>query len=209
MIEEGIHPADGKPWVQPSDRASWRAWLIANHATSSGVHLVTWRRAAGQPTVDYGAAVEEALCVGWVDSKAGKLDAERMTLWFTARRPRSGWSRPNKERVERLIAAGQMLPAGLAVIEEAKQRGTWTLLDDVEDLVVPPDLAAAFAANPPAGAMGGVQPQREARHPGVDRPGQEAGDASEADRRDRDGPPATSGPTSGCRPTSGRRAEPG
>ena len=152
MIEEGVNPADSKPWVQPSDRASWRAWLIANHATSSGVHLVTWRRAAGQPTVDYGAAVEEALCVGWVDSKAGKLDADRMTLWFTARRPRSGWSRPNKERVERLVAAGQMLPAGLAVIEEAKQRGTWTLLDDVEDLVVPPDLAAAFVANPPAGA---------------------------------------------------------
>ena len=98
VIEEGTNPADGKPWVQPSDRASWRAWLIANHATSSGVHLVTWRRAAGQPTVDYADAVEEALCVGWVNSKAGKLDADRMTLWFTARRPRSGWSRPNGAR---------------------------------------------------------------------------------------------------------------
>ena len=150
MIEEGINPADAKPWVQPSDRAAWRAWLIAHHATSTGVHLVTWRRVAGRPTLDYGAAVEEALCVGWIDSKAGKLDADRATLWFTPRRPRSGWSRPNKERVERLIAAGLMLPAGLAAIEEAKRLGTWTLLDDVEDLVVPADLDAALAANPPA-----------------------------------------------------------
>jgi uncharacterized protein YdeI (YjbR/CyaY-like superfamily) len=150
VIEEGIHPVDGKPWVQPSDRASWRAWLQANHATSSGVHLVTWRRATGQPTVAYGDAVEEALCVGWVDSKSGKLDADRATLWMSPRRPKSGWSRPNKERVERLIAAGLMLPSGLAAIEEAKRRGTWTLLDDVEDLIVPDDLAAALAAAPPA-----------------------------------------------------------
>lgn len=144
--------ADGKPWVHPLTRAAWRAWLIANHETSNGVHLVTWRKATGRPAVAYGEAVEEALCVGWVDSVAGKLDAERSTLWFTKRRPKSGWSRPNKERVERLIANGLMLPGGLAAIEEAKRRGTWSLLDDVEDLVVPADLAEAFAASPPARA---------------------------------------------------------
>lgn len=151
MTEEGIHP-DGRPWVLPSHRAAWRAWLVANHEISGGVHLVTWRRSTGRPSVAYGDAVEEALCVGWVDSKAGTLDDERSTLWFTARRPRSGWSRPNKERVERLLATRQMLPAGLAAIEEAKRRGTWTLLDAVENLVVPDDLAAAFAQNPPAQA---------------------------------------------------------
>ena len=148
---EGTRP-DGKPWVHPLTRAAWRAWLIANHATSGGVHLVTWRKATGRPAVGYGEAVEEALCVGWVDSIAGKLDPERSTLWFTKRRPKSGWSRPNKERVERLIASGLMMPAGLAAIEEAKRRGTWSLLDAVEDLVVPDDLAAALAANPPARA---------------------------------------------------------
>jgi len=152
VIEEGTNPADDKPWVLPPDRPAWRTWLGANHATSSGVHLVSWRRATGKPSVAYADAVEEALCVGWIDSKAGKLDEDRSTLWFTPRRPHSGWSRPNKERVERLIATGQMLPAGLAVIEEAKHRGTWTLLDDVEDLVVPADLAAAFDAHPPAAA---------------------------------------------------------
>lgn len=144
--------ADGKPWVHPLTRAAWRAWLVANHETSSGVHLVTWRKATGRPSVAYGDAVEQALCVGWVDSIAGKLDDERSTLWFTKRRPKSGWSRPNKERVERLIAADLMLPAGLAAIEEAKRRGTWSLLDEVEDLVVPDDLAAAFVAVPPARA---------------------------------------------------------
>lgn len=148
---EGTRP-DGKPWVHPLTRAEWRAWLIANHQTSSGVHLVTWRKATGRPAVAYGDAVEEALCVGWVDSVAGKLDAERSTLWFTKRRPKSGWSRPNKERVERLIADGLMLPAGLAAIEEAMRRGTWSMLDDVEDLVVPDDLAAALAAVPQAHA---------------------------------------------------------
>lgn len=152
MIDEGIHPVDGKPWVQPEDRAAWRAWLIEHHSTSRGVHLVTWRRATGRPTLSYEAAVEEALCVGWIDAKAGRLDEERATLWFTARRPTSGWSRPNKERVARLIADGRMLPAGLAVIEDAKRRGTWTLLDAVQDLIVPDDLAAALAASPPARA---------------------------------------------------------
>lgn len=148
---EGLRP-DGKPWVHPLSRAAWRAWLVANHESSSGVLLVAWRRPTGRPSMSYGDAVEEALCVGWVDSTAGRLDDERSTLWFTKRRPRSGWSRPNKERVERLIAAGLMLPAGLAAIEEAKRRGTWSLLDDVEDLVVPDDLAAALAAVPPGRA---------------------------------------------------------
>lgn len=144
--------ADGKPWVHPLIRAAWRTWLLANHETSNGVHLVTWRKATGRPSVAYGEAVEEALCVGWVDSIAGKLDQDRSTLWFTKRRPKSGWSRPNKERVERLLADGLMLPAGLAAIEEAKRRGTWSLLDEVEDLVVPDDLVAAFAARLPARA---------------------------------------------------------
>ena len=150
-ITEGAR-ADGRPWVHPLTREAWRAWLIANHVTSSGVHLVTWRKSTGRPAVSYGDAVEEALCVGWVDAIAGKLDNERSTLWFTKRRPKSGWSRPNKERVERLIAAGLMLPAGLVAIEEAKRRGTWSLLDDVEDLVVPDDLAAALAVRGPARA---------------------------------------------------------
>jgi uncharacterized protein YdeI (YjbR/CyaY-like superfamily) len=138
--------------VGPFGRAGWREWLIANHASSGGVHLVSWREGSGRTSVPYADAVEEALCVGWVDSVAGKLDEQRGLQWFSPRRSRSGWARSNKERVERLIAAGQMLPAGLAAIEEAKRNGTWTMLDDVENLVVPHDLAAALDATPGAHA---------------------------------------------------------
>ena len=149
MTKERVAP-DGRPMVGPFDRAGWRAWLVANHATSSGVHLVSWRKGAGHTSVPYEDAVEEALCVGWIDAVAGRLDEQRSLQWFAPRRSRSGWARSNKERVERLIAAGQMLPAGLAAIEEAKRNGTWTLLDDVENLVVPADLAAALDADPVA-----------------------------------------------------------
>jgi uncharacterized protein YdeI (YjbR/CyaY-like superfamily) len=136
--------------VGPFDRAGWRTWLVANHASSSGVHLVSWRTGSGRTSVPYEDAVEEALCVGWIDSVGGKLDEDRSLQWFSPRRSKSGWARSNKQRIERLCAAGLMLPAGLAAIEEAKRNGTWTLLDDVEDLVVPDDLAAAFDANPGA-----------------------------------------------------------
>lgn len=143
---------DGRQMVGPFDRAAWRAWLIANHGTVNGVYLVSWRRAIGRTSVPYEEAVEEALCVGWVDSTGRTLDDERSIQWFSPRRPRSGWARSNKERVARLIAADLMLPAGLAAIEEAKRSGSWTMLDDVEDLVVPDDLAAALAPTPEARA---------------------------------------------------------
>lgn len=151
MTAEDTAP-DGRPMVGPFDRAGWRAWLIANHAISSGVHLVSWRKGSGRTNVPYADAVEEALCVGWIDAVAGRLDDDRGLQWFAPRRSKSGWARSNKERVERLIAAGQMLPAGLAAIEEAKRNGTWTMLDDVENLVVPDDLAVALDAHPAARA---------------------------------------------------------
>lgn len=136
--------------VHPEDWAAWREWLDAHHASSPGVWLVTWRKAAGRPTLAYGDAVEEALAVGWVDSKGGKLDELRTMLWFTARKRGSGWSRPNKERVERLEREGRMGEAGRAVVEAARADGSWSALDAVEDLVVPDDLTAALAEAPPA-----------------------------------------------------------
>lgn len=102
--------------------------------------------------MSYEDAVEEALCFGWVDSRPSKLDESRTMLYFSPRKPRSAWARPNKIRVERLTAQGLMRPAGLAKVEQAKQDGSWTRLDDVEDLVSPPDLVEALAALPPAAA---------------------------------------------------------
>jgi len=136
--------------VQCETRAEWRAWLEANHATATGAWLVTWRNDTGHPVLDYEAGVEEALCFGWIDSRGGRLDEQRSKLYYASRKPRSGWARTNKARVERLVAAGQMAPAGLAAIERAKANGSWTMLDDVENLVVPDDLGAALEASPPA-----------------------------------------------------------
>ena len=137
------------PLVHAEDRAAWRAWLESHHATPSGAWLVSWRRGQG-PAVDYAAAVEEALCFGWVDSTAGAVDERRTKLYFAPRKTSSAWSASNKERVARLIAEGQMAPAGLAAIERAKANGSWTVLDSVEQGVIPDDLGAAFAAHPPA-----------------------------------------------------------
>ena len=138
--------------VHPLSRGEWRAWLAANHTRTDGLWLVTYKVATGKPRVGYDEAVEEALCFGWVDSKANKLDDARSLLWFAPRKGGTGWSRPNKERVARLIAAGLMAPAGLAKVDAAKADGTWTMLDGVEALEVPPDLAAAFAKHPNAAA---------------------------------------------------------
>ena len=137
--------------IHPEDRAAWRAWLEANHASASGVWLVSWRRGQG-PRVEYEEAVEEALCFGWIDSQAGNVDDRRSRQYYAPRKPQSGWAATNKARIERLIAAGLMRPAGVAAIERAKANGSWTLLDDVEAGVIPEDLADALAANPPAAA---------------------------------------------------------
>jgi uncharacterized protein YdeI (YjbR/CyaY-like superfamily) len=133
-------------------RAEWRAWLLENHGRSTGVWLVSFKKGTGKPRFEYDEAVEEALCFGWIDSKPNKLDATRSLLWFAPRKAKTGWSKPNKERVERLLAAGLMQPAGLAKIELAKADGSWTSLDAIEDLQLPADLIAALVALPPAEA---------------------------------------------------------
>ena len=143
---------DDAPWVHAETVEEWRDWLLAHHATETGAWLVSWKSATGRPSVGYVRSVEEALCVGWIDSSGRKLDDERSMLWFTRRKAGSGWAGTNKERVTRLEAEGRMTPAGRAMIDAAKADGSWTLLDDVENLVVPADLAAALAEHPGAAA---------------------------------------------------------
>lgn len=136
--------------VHPKTRAAWRKWLEKHHARPEGVWLISYKKATGKARLGYEAAVEEALCFGWVDSKGNKLDTERTMLWFAPRKSGSGWSRPNKVRVEKLIGAGLMRPAGLAKIEAAKQDGSWKALDKIEALEIPPDLQQALVAHPGA-----------------------------------------------------------
>ncbi len=137
--------------VHPLTRAEWRSWLEQNWSRAEGIWLVSYKKDTGKPRFEYDEAVEEALCFGWVDSKPNKLDDERSLLWFAPRKRGTGWSKPNKERVERLISQGLMAPPGLAKIEAAKQDGSWNALDAVEALEIPPDLAEALASYPAAG----------------------------------------------------------
>jgi uncharacterized protein YdeI (YjbR/CyaY-like superfamily) len=132
---------------EPTGVEEWSAWLAAHHDDTPGVWLVTARRAADR-TVGYETAVCEALRYGWVDATQRPVDDQRSMQWFAPRRRGSMWTRRNKERVGRLEAEGRMEEAGAAAVAEAKASGMWTLMDDVEDLVVPPDLAEAFAAHP-------------------------------------------------------------
>ncbi len=134
--------------VHPETVAEWREWLIEKHGDTDGVWLVSWRSATGKPRFTYEQAVIEALAVGWVDAVQVRIDDERSMLWFARRKPTSAWSRPNKERIALLEREGRLLPAGRAAIETAKANGAWSMLDDVENLVVPDDLDAAFATVP-------------------------------------------------------------
>lgn len=132
----------------PASPPHWREWLQAHHAEKQSVWLVYHKKKSATPSLTWSQAVDEALCFGWIDSRAQPLDDERYRQFFSRRKPGSAWSKINKAKVERLIAAGLMTPAGLASIETAKQNGAWMLLDDVEELRIPTDLAQLLAARP-------------------------------------------------------------
>lgn len=133
--------------IQVKSRAEWRAWLEANHSRTEGLWLITYKKRSGKPHVSYDEVVEEALCFGWIDSKGNKLDDERTMLWMAPRQSGTGWSALNKKRIAALSEAGLMMPPGLAKIEAAKQDGSWELLDAIERLEIPADLATALAEN--------------------------------------------------------------
>ena len=135
---------------EPADRAAWRSWLDRNHSTSTGVWLIFRKGAARQLTND--AAVEEALCFGWIDSTLNPIDSVRHMQLFTPRKAKSGWSRINKQRVLKMMAEGFMTPAGREKIAAAKRDGSWKALDAVESLKMPPDFKAALDANSDAKA---------------------------------------------------------
>jgi uncharacterized protein YdeI (YjbR/CyaY-like superfamily) len=125
---------------------------MEHHAQVQGAWIVTFKKGCSPEFVGADAIAEEALCFGWIDSRPAKLDATRTMLLVTPRKPGSGWSRLNKARVEKLQASGQMTPRGLEVVDASKASGTWTMLDDVEDLRVPEDLLSALKSQP--GAIG-------------------------------------------------------
>jgi uncharacterized protein YdeI (YjbR/CyaY-like superfamily) len=144
------HPATWKfdlPIFHAETRAQWRAWLAAHHDTARGVWLCTWRAHTGRAACPYPDAVEEALCFGWIDSTVNVLDDDRALQLMTRRKPKSSWTRLNRQRVAAMEAAGLMTDAGRRAVDTARRNGWWTIYDPVEDLREPPDLAAALDAD--------------------------------------------------------------
>lgn len=131
----------------PSNRKAWREWLKKHHASKSMVWLVLYKKEANRPTITWSEAVDEALCFGWIDSTRRPVDQHKFIQFFGRRKPNSTWSKINKDKVERLINEGLMTRAGMACIEAAKQNGSWSILDKVEELHIPPDLNKAFKAH--------------------------------------------------------------
>jgi uncharacterized protein YdeI (YjbR/CyaY-like superfamily) len=129
-------------------KQSFRNWLIANHDKEQNVWLIIYKKDSRTPSITYDQAVDEALCFGWVDSSIKKNDEFSFYQYFARRNPKSNWSRVNKLKIERLMQEGLMAEAGLKMIAIAKESGTWTALDDVENLISPPDLQAELDKNP-------------------------------------------------------------
>ena len=136
------------------DAEALRTWLLDNHETSPGVWLALTRKGGAVTSLTWQQAVDEALCVGWIDGQGRARDTESSSIRFTPRRPRSTWSQRNVANVTRLAAEGRMLPAGWRAVEAAKADGRWEAAYAAQsEAEVPPDLAAAVAADPAAQAM--------------------------------------------------------
>lgn len=134
----------------PKSRKHWRQWLEKNHNKKESIWVICYKKKSGTPTITWSESVDEALCFGWIDSLRRPIDDEKFMQYYCRRKPKSGWSKINKEKVKRLIADGLMTQAGLDVIEVARKNGSWALLDGVEDLKIPPDLNKELNARPEA-----------------------------------------------------------
>lgn len=136
------------------DASAWRSWLEENHQTSPGVWLVLHKKGGNVTGLDYAAALDEALCFGWIDGQARRRDAESSFQRMTPRGPKSPWSARNVTYVARLDADGRMTDAGWAAVNAAKEDGRWDkAYEGQANAEVPADLAAAIAAVPAAQAM--------------------------------------------------------
>jgi len=136
--------------IRVGSRAEWRAWLERNHDSSPSIQLAIVKKGSEKRGVTYEEAVQEAICFGWIDSRANVLDEDHFKVLMSPRKPGSIWSKSNKERVRKMIEQGLMAPAGLRKVKAAKKDGSWRILDDVEDLKVPEDLERALGGHPSA-----------------------------------------------------------
>jgi uncharacterized protein YdeI (YjbR/CyaY-like superfamily) len=131
----------------PKNIKAWRQWLLKNHQSEQSVWVICNKKSSGKTIIPWSDFVDEALCFGWIDSVRKSVSDDQFMQFFTKRKPKSAWSKINKEKVKRLIAEELMLPAGLESIKIAKQNGSWSILDTVETLTIPKDLSAALKAH--------------------------------------------------------------
>lgn len=128
----------------PKSQEEWRDWLEKNHVEEQSIWVIFYKTATKIPSLSWSNAVDEALCFGWIDSTKRTIDEKSYMQYFSKRKPNSNWSKINKEKIEQLTQDGKMTKAGFASVETAKENGSWTLLDDVEALIVPKDLNDAL-----------------------------------------------------------------
>ncbi|MBK8502869.1 MAG: YdeI/OmpD-associated family protein [Saprospiraceae bacterium] len=128
----------------PQNKEEWRLWLDKNHLIRDWVWLIIHKKSSDTPTITWSEAVDEALCFGWIDSIRKPIDAEKYMQYFGKRKVDITWSKINKNKVTHLIEQGLMSDAGVESIERAKLNGSWTILDEVEELKIPKDLEKAL-----------------------------------------------------------------
>lgn len=146
--------ADNMPVLLFAQQSDWAEWLYENHAVSSGVWLRHAKKAASLSSVSYAEALDVALCYGWIDGQKKSYDEDSWLQKFTPRRARSIWSKINREKIQRLIASGQMQPAGLQEVERAQQDGRWdAAYDSHSTATVPDDFQATLDQNATASAF--------------------------------------------------------
>lgn len=131
-------------------KAEWRQWLEQHHQKEQSVWVVCNTKKSNLPLVYWSELVDEALCFGWIDSTRKTIDENSFMQLFSRRKPKSTWSKINKEKVKILIENDLMAPAGYETIKIARQNGSWTILDSVEELIIPEDLEEAFRIHPGA-----------------------------------------------------------
>jgi len=134
---------DPSPLLYVAERKAWRAWLRAHYRSAPQVWLVYPKKHTGRPRLAYNDAVEEALCFGWIDSTVRSLDTDRFAQRFSPRRPGSGYSQANIERLRALTRRGK-------VIKQVRE-SLGDLLEE-KPFEIPPDILTAIRADPHAWA---------------------------------------------------------
>jgi uncharacterized protein YdeI (YjbR/CyaY-like superfamily) len=128
----------------PSNKQDWRKWLAENHQKKEAVWLIFYKKNSTNTNLSWSESVDEALCFGWIDSVKKPIDMDKYKQYFSKRKENSNWSKINKDKVEILISENRMQKAGFKTLKIAKQNGSWSILDEVEALVIPDDLKNEF-----------------------------------------------------------------